>query len=272
MFDPLPPDIASLLDAEAPGLGRFGRVRYLAEVGSTNDIALALALDGEPEGSVVLADHQRTGRGRRGRDWFSPPGAGLYLSSIVRPRGPASALPLLTLAAGAAVAAAVQKVTSLPVELKWPNDLVIGRPWRKLGGILCETAGAAARIDAVVVGIGVNLRVAAYPPTLAHRATSIEAELGRPIERGPFVVAVLGALAGLVDELHAGHEEAIVRAWRPFGQVGLSGVAVSWLDRDVIRRGRARDIDRDGALVVEAGGRLERIVAGEVRWEGLSGE
>jgi BirA family biotin operon repressor/biotin-[acetyl-CoA-carboxylase] ligase len=270
MFDPLPDDVAAALLRAKPRLGRFGNLRYVAEIDSTNDAALALALAGEPEGTAVVADLQRAGRGRRGRDWFSPPGAGLYLSVIVRPRGPVTAAPLLTLAAGVAAASAARSVTGLPVELKWPNDLVIGRPWRKLGGVLSEAAGHGAHIDAVVVGIGINLRQVAYPREIADRATSIETELGRPVERVPLVVELLDALRQVIDALHAEDHATICRDWRALARPGLAGAPVRWRERDGDRTGRARDIDTDGALLVESGGKIERLIAGEVHWEGLS--
>jgi BirA family biotin operon repressor/biotin-[acetyl-CoA-carboxylase] ligase len=270
MFDPVPSDVAAAVGAAASRVGRFGRLKHCAEVDSTNDIALALAVAGEPEGTTVLADFQRRGRGRRGRDWFSPAGAGLYLSTIVRPAGRTSAVPLLTLGAGVAVAGAVQAITRLPVELKWPNDLVIGRPWRKLGGVLSEAAGHGASVEAIVVGVGVNLLAAAYPKEIVGRATSIETELGRPIERAPLVAELLARLHDVVSRLHDGHHDTICREWRRFAEAGLAGAGVCWHDRDRERRGRARDIDRDGALIVEADGRIERVVAGEVTWEGFS--
>src|SRR6185295_3237561 len=185
--EPLPPDLARAIADAAPGLGPFAHVTYLAETASTNDVALSLAATGAPEGTAVLADLQRAGRGRRGREWFSPPGAGMYLSVVVRPGSLAGRLSIVTLAAGVAAAQAVHASTSLPVELKWPNDLVIGRPWRKLGGLLCESVGAGASVDAVVVGIGINVRSASYPLELADRATAIETELGRAVDRGAVV-------------------------------------------------------------------------------------
>jgi BirA family transcriptional regulator, biotin operon repressor / biotin---[acetyl-CoA-carboxylase] ligase len=272
MSDSLPVDLSAALAAAADRVGRFGRVTYRSDVESTNDVAMSLAMAGEPEGAVVIADVQRAGRGRRGRDWHSPAGAGLYLSAVVRPRGPLGAVPLVTLAAGAAAAHAVQAVTALPLELKWPNDLVIGRPWRKLGGVLCEAAGHGGRIDAVIVGLGINVRQAAYPREIAERATSIEAELGRPVERAPLLVALLESLRLLVDRLHAQEHEAICAAWRRFARAALSGAVVRWTERGCERRGRSRDIDRDGALLVESEGRVERLIAGEVQWEGLSRE
>ena len=126
---------------------------------------MALAHAGAAEGTAVLAGAQRAGRGRLGRTWFSPPGAGLYLSVDRAAAGRR---------AGTGVADAGRRrrgrrrrfeaATGLAIELKWPNDLVTGRPWRKLGGLLCESAGSGAFVDAVVVGIGVNVRPAAYPP------------------------------------------------------------------------------------------------------------
>src|SRR5687767_3848124 len=127
-FDPIPEDVAAEIQRASTALDAFGSVRYCAEVGSTNDVALALALAGAPEGTSVLAGQQVSGRGRRGRSWFSPPGAGLYLSVVVRPPDAARAMSLVTIGAGVAVARAVRAVTGLPVELKWPNDVVIGRP------------------------------------------------------------------------------------------------------------------------------------------------
>ena len=266
----LPSDIADALDAAGPELGPFAALRYVAEVESTNDLALALAAAGEPEGTAVLAGEQRAGRGRRGRVWFSPPGAGLYLSAILRPGGPPDALSLVTLAAGVAAARAIERTSGLPVELKWPNDLVVGRPWRKLGGVLCE--GVGARIDAVVVGTGVNLQPAAYPRQVADRATSIEVELGRPADRARLVVALLTELRQVAERLRSADRRWVCDEWRRFARAGL-GTRVRWRDHEQQdRRGRARDIDASGALLVETDGRVERVIAGEVIWEQFSRE
>lgn len=228
---------------------------------------MRLAAAGASEGTAVLADVQRLGRGRRGREWFSPPGAGVYLSCVIRPGDGGSTLALLTLAAGVATAEAIRSATGLPIELKWPNDVVIGRPWRKLGGILCESVGAGARVDAVVVGIGLNLRPAAYPRELRDRATSIEAELGRSVERALMVVECLAQLTAAASRLRAGDTASVLGSWRRLGASGLDGTCVRWHDQGVERSGRARDIDDDGALLVERGGRVERIIAGEVTWD-----
>jgi len=272
MSEPLPPDLASALLHAADRLDAWAGVHFFTEVDSTNDIALSLAARGAVEGASVLADLQRAGRGRRGRTWFSPAGAGLYLSVVLRPGSGSDGLTLLTLGAGVAAARAVSAAGGLPVELKWPNDLVIGRPWRKLGGVLCETIGVGATVEAVVAGIGINLTPAAYPPEIAHRATSVEAELGRPVDRAQMVVELLVALRAMMARLRAGDRAAVCDEWRRLGAAGLGGAAVRWHDHDRERRGRARDIDATGALVVESDGGIEHLIAGEVTWEQLSRE
>ncbi len=267
MFAPVPADVAGALEAAAARLRGFQRLRYCAETTSTNDVALTLATAGEPAGTSVLADGQHAGRGRRGHDWFSPAGAGRYLSVIVRPRAAPAGVPILTLAAGVAVAEALRAVSGLPVELKWPNDVVIGRPWRKLGGLLCEAVGAGTCVDGVVVGVGLNLRPALYPPAVASRATSVEVELGRPIDRAPLIVEVLDRLRAMMDLIDRGDRDAVCAAWRRLGAAGLAGVPVRWQDQAMEYRGRTRGLDVDGALLVERDGHVERLIAGDVEWE-----
>jgi BirA family biotin operon repressor/biotin-[acetyl-CoA-carboxylase] ligase len=281
-------DLQSAIDDARPRLGPFGSLRHLAETGSTNDAALALAAAGAPEGTSVLADVQTAGRGRRGRTWHSPPGSGLYLSAVLDAGPLMPALSVVTLAAGVAAAEAIRTASGLPVELKWPNDLVVGRPWRKLGGILCESSGAGGRLEAIVVGIGINLRSVAYPPEIASLATSIEAELGRAVDRSRLVVEVLAGLRGVTAMLRENGAAAICGRWRALAQAGLGGAPVRWQVGEILARGLARDIADDGALLVErrdgrdtggsraaggvARGEIVRLVAGEVRWERLSRE
>jgi BirA family biotin operon repressor/biotin-[acetyl-CoA-carboxylase] ligase len=225
---------------------------------------------GSVEGTVVLAEAQTAGRGRRGREWFSPAGSGLYVSVILEPSRARAAspsanwiAPRLTVAAGVALAEGVRASTGLPAELKWPNDLVVGR--RKLGGILTEMSTSGADRTPIVVGIGVNVRAMAYPPTLKATATSIETELGRPIERAHVLVKTLAAFAMRYDDLRSGRFDAILAAWRGFAP-SLPGAAIEWDGPDGIVRGHAIDVDEDGALLARAGGTVVRLVAGEVRW------
>lgn len=265
MFDPLPDDLAAALAAAESTLGPFGNVHYLSEVDSTNDVALSLAAAGAPEGTSVLADAQRRGRGRRGHEWASPAGAGVYVSIVVRPdamRGVA----LLTLASGVAMAEAVAAVTGLPVELKWPNDLVIGRPWRKLGGVLAEAVSAGGRTDAVIVGLGLNVRPGALPPDVAHRASALETELGRDVDRIRLTTELLAQMRRALMLLREDRPEHVVDRWRVLARAGLGG-AVRWMSEDGEVRGRAVDIDSDGALILRTMAGVRRVIAGDVTWE-----
>ena len=163
-----------------------------------------------------MADEQTAGRGRRGREWFSPPGSGLYVSIVLTPgrarHQPARATMLLTLAAGVALAEAVETATALRVDLKWPNDLFVAR--RKLAGILAEAAGVERAPQPVVLGYGINISPMAYPPELRDRATSLESEAGRPVDRALVLVETLAAVARRYDDLLDGRFDAILDAWR----------------------------------------------------------
>ena len=253
--------------ARARGLGRH--IHWLESTGSTNDVAARLAESGAGEGDMVVAEMQTAGRGRHGRVWFSPPGAGLYVSLIMRPPGRASAeenpAGLLTLAAGVALAAAVRGVTGLPAQIKWPNDIVVGS--RKLAGILAEAAVHGAALQFIVLGFGVNLRPAAYPPELSARATSIEAETGRPVDLALMLAEITAALGDRYADLLAGRFDAILGAWRQMA-ARVPGARVEWDSPRGVVRGVAEDIDRHGALLVRVGATLERVIAGEVRWVG----
>jgi BirA family biotin operon repressor/biotin-[acetyl-CoA-carboxylase] ligase len=253
-------------------------IAHLPSVGSTNDEALSLADAGAVEFTSVLADEQRAGRGRRGRSWASPPGAGMYLSIIVRDNGLGAEVPLVTLAAGVAVAEAVRDVSGLPVELKWPNDIVIGRPWRKLAGILCEASALGTSQGVMVVGVGVNLQRAAYPPDVAGRATSLDAECDRPVALVDLVVATLSRVRECVGHLREGRRAVVLDRWRQFGREALDNRPVVWHERQESRRGFACGVSDTGALLVRAADpmsgqqRIEHLIAGDVQWEMWSRE
>jgi BirA family biotin operon repressor/biotin-[acetyl-CoA-carboxylase] ligase len=230
-------------------------------VGSTNDVAAALAERGQPEGTVVIADAQSAGRGRHGRTWESPAGAGLYMSAITRPAPPA--IGLLTIAAGVAMAEGIQAATGLTPRLKWPNDLYMDG--RKLAGILAEAGTSANGVQHVVLGCGVNLMPAAYPPDVATRATSIESELGRAVDRGLIVVECLAALQDRYRDLQSNASAGVIARWRNRA-VTTFGRRVEWDVAGVTRQGVAEDIDETGALLVRDGQSRARVISGEVRW------
>ncbi len=263
----LPADFAAALARAGSGLGRLaGDVRYFPTIGSTNDAAAALAAGAGREGTVVCADRQTAGRGRRGRTWFSPPGSGLYVSVILTPAHSVDAgraTTTMTLAAGVALAEAIQRITGLAPDIKWPNDLMVGR--RKLAGILAEAVAAGSRIEAIVVGYGVNVASTALPPDLADRATSLETELGRAVDRAALFAGTLAALSRRYDDLLAGRFDAILDAWRARAP-GSVGARVSWESPSGPLAGTTAGIDESGALLVAVDGRIVRLVAGEITW------
>jgi BirA family biotin operon repressor/biotin-[acetyl-CoA-carboxylase] ligase len=264
----VPADIGAAVARAAGPLRLFGRrIHWLDTTTSTNDVAAHLAEIGAAEGTIVAADAQTAGRGRRGRTWFSPPGAGLYVSIILRPPAdlstPFHPSALLTLASGVAIAEGIRTSTGLPAEIKWPNDVMLGR--RKLAGILAEAAAHGDRLHHVIVGFGVNLQNTSFPTELAGRATSVEAETNRPADRAQIFSDILIAFAARYRDLQAARFDVILSAWRALSP-SLPGSWVEWNTAAGVMRGRAEDIDEQGALMVRAGTKLERLVAGEVRW------
>jgi len=268
--DALPADLAAAIDAVTARLPPLTSTPiFFTTIGSTNDVAAILAAAPSGEGTVVIADAQTAGRGRRGHSWFSPPGAGLYVSVVLAPgragRAPDRATSLLTLSAGVALTEAIERISGLAPAIKWPNDLLIGR--RKLAGILAEAVAgpAAGAVTSVVLGYGINVSAAAYPADLSDRATSLESELGRPIDRAALCAETLAALAARYRDLLDARFDAILDAWRARAP-GSRGAAVAWDEPGGARTGTTAGVDEMGALLVRRGDRVERIVAGEVRW------
>ena len=266
MPDEIPAEFAAALLATSVRRGNFGsRLLYFDEIGSTNDEAGRLAEAGAPEGTTVVSGAQRAGRGRFGRAWFSPPGAGLYASLVIRdPR----ATPFLTLACGVAIAESIRSLTSLPAEIKWPNDIVIdaglGRR-RKLAGILAEGTSGADGLQHVVLGFGINILRTAYPAHIAAVATSLESELGRPVSAGSLLAECLSAIAERMRDLSNGHSDAVLSRWEQLSP-SSRGVRVEWESPAGLRSGMTAGIDSDGALLVRRAGEVDRIVSGIVHW------
>lgn len=231
-------------------------IRRLPSATSTMDVAAGLAGEGARHGLVVVADEQTSGRGRRGTVWASPRGAGLYLSFVSRPS--LDSLPLLTLAAGVGVRDGIAAATGLAADLKWPNDLIIGR--RKLAGVLAEGLAIGTPAQAVIIGVGVNLRAASYAPDVAARATSIEEELGRPVDRELILANILAQLSDRLILLEQGPGD-ILQAWRS-ASPNAKGTRVEWDGKSGVTAG----IDERGALLVNTGAGVERLIAGELTW------
>lgn len=225
-------------------------VHSLAEVTSTNDEAKRLAGHGAPEGTVVVADRQTAGRGRLGRAWWSEPGTTLTASLVVRPATRAEEWPLITLAAGVAVAEAVRDQSGVRAELKWPND-VLARG-KKLGGILSEVCSGAA-----VIGIGLNVSCR-VPEELTETATTLALESGGHGSRADLLASIVSRFSVLFGE-----PSSILPRYRALcSTLGRRVVVETAAGRTV--RGVARDVDDRGALVVASQTGVVAVVAGDV--------
>lgn len=268
MVEAPPHDIVQALEAASDRVGPIGaRLVYHTVTSSTNDVAIDLAAAGAEDWTTVLAGSQTAGRGRRGRRWFSEADAGLYFSTIMR--GIESAT--VTLMAGVAVADGVREATGLPVEIKWPNDVILPRSRLgrvrplKVAGILAEACRIRDAVDAVVVGIGVNVASTSYPAEVEAVAGSLSDGGGRAIERAPVLVEILAALTKWRGVMADGRLGEVLARWRELAPTS-QGTAVEWSEQGRRRAGVTDGIEADGALRVRSGSRVERLIAGEVTW------
>jgi BirA family biotin operon repressor/biotin-[acetyl-CoA-carboxylase] ligase len=180
------------LEAELAGTIFAGKLHFSRVTGSTNTDAVAAARMGAPHGSVFFAAEQTAGRGRGTHRWHSAAGEGLYVSVVLRPQAPAARVALLPLAAGLAAADAVRAVAGVRIDLRWPNDLLIGP--RKVGGILVEANIDSKRLPHAVVGIGINVHQMSFDPGLDTPATSLDIETGRRFSRQSLLATLLKSL------------------------------------------------------------------------------
>jgi BirA family biotin operon repressor/biotin-[acetyl-CoA-carboxylase] ligase len=265
----IPNDVAHAIELARRRLGPLAEgLRWFDEVGSTSDVVAALAAAGAGEGCVVAAGAQSQGRGRLGRAWASPAGGGVYASVLLRP--PSHALPLITLAAGVGLAEGIVQATGFETVLKWPNDVYAGVPaasGRKLAGVLAEASVVPGERAAVVLGFGINVAHSKLPAEIARVSTSLEAELGRPIDRGLVLVECLAAVWLRYDDVCAHRESAVLEAWRRRASPTF-GRRVEWDAADGAGSGVALGVDEGGALLVRSPAGDTRLLSGEVRWKG----
>jgi BirA family biotin operon repressor/biotin-[acetyl-CoA-carboxylase] ligase len=244
--------------------GDLGReIIYRNVIASTNDLAMDLASKGGAHGTVILADGQSGGRGRLGRNWHSPTGSGLYMSILLRPDLSPRDATLLMLAGAVSCANAIRDLTGLDAGIKWPNDIVVSG--RKLGGILLETRSEPDRINACVVGIGINVNAGSgdFPRRLRTIATSVFLEAGKRIDRTSMAAAILDGLSTELRVLRGSGRTLLLEKWK-----GLSitlGRKVKVITGETAVTGMARDIDREGRLLLTTrGGRTRKISSGDL--------
>lgn len=219
--------------------------------------------------TVILAREQTAGRGRRGRQWNSPAGENLYFSQILQPELSAEAVSALTLVMGLAAAESVRELTGADALIKWPNDIVIGG--KKVCGILAEMVLDGAKLDAVIIGVGVNVGIQEFPAELAQTATSLEQACRKNISPSELLAAIL--------EQFSARYEAYCSVGNMSGLLEPYNALLANRDREVCvlepqgnYNGTARGINEKGELLVElADGTVNAVYAGEVSVRGIYG-
>jgi BirA family biotin operon repressor/biotin-[acetyl-CoA-carboxylase] ligase len=255
-------DLAALESALA-GTAFAGKLYFAPTTGSTNADALNATRDGAQHGSVYFADEQTAGRGRGDHGWHSAAGEGLYVSVVLRLPIPATRLQFLPLAIGLAAADAVRAVTGLTVDLRWPNDLLVGS--RKAGGILVEARNESkSLLHAVVAGIGINVHQSTFPADLTTPATSLDVETGCRISRQSLLVALLKSVeretSALLDPAAATQIPARVER----GSTWIRGRNVS-VHGPQACEGTTAGLDEDGFLRVETNAGVVTVQTGGLR-------
>jgi len=238
------------------------KVYYFPEIGSTNDEAFRLGESGAPDGTVVIADSQTKGRGRMQRVWHSPPGSNIYTSIILRPDFEPERAPQISIAAGVAVAGILNAYSPGKVQLKWPNDVLIGG--KKVCGILSQLKTKAGSIDFVVLGIGININVSIdqFPPDVKNIATSLAIETGREISRLDLIISLYENMAKCYKKLLQNNFGAIKEEWLKLAPMIGQNVQVMFQNDKV--SGKAIGLDDDGSLIIfTAEGETIKVNAGD---------
>ncbi len=254
------------LQAALQGTIFSGKVHIFPTIESTNTLAMQEAAKGAPHGSVYIAEEQTSGRGRGDHAWHSEPYAGLYVSILLRPQmTPANGL-WLSLATGLAVQRAIENVTGLVADIRWPNDLLF--EGRKVGGILMEMNAEATRVRYAVIGIGINVNHRQFPPELRDLATSLRLETDHVPLRHDLLLAILETLMREVDPLM--QPESFANACA--GILNRIEQKSSWIrgkqvfvDEAGGYTGVTAGLDGNGFLRVQTGDGLRTVLSGGVR-------
>ena len=242
------------------GIGR--RIVHYFRVDSTNSVALEMAAKGETHGTVVVAEEQTAGRGRLGRSWYSEKTSGIYVSVILRPPLAPAAAPVLTLVAGLAAHQALSSITGLPVDIRWPNDVLLHG--KKAVGILVEMSAEMDRLHAVVIGLGLNINHRAMPAELKDVATSLRIEGGRPFARVPVLVALLKELERYYRLLLEEGSAAVTRRWAAASSYA-EGKRVKVRSNSEEYEATTAGLETSGALRIRRDdGREQSLTSGEI--------
>lgn len=254
----LPAEIGAKLSTTIIGQ----EIHYFDELDSTNNQGKKLAINGCPEGTIVVAEAQNIGRGRLARGWFSPSGQGIWLSVVLRPPFSPQDAPKCTLMAAVAVNEAIMSIAKINCGIKWPNDILC--QGKKLVGILTEMSSDMDAINHIVIGMGINVNIELddFPPELRDIASSLAIEAGGKISRLELLTTVLERLEYYYQLVIRDGFAPIFDAWRAMS-ITL-GQTVDVIGFNSKFTGVAEDIDTDGALLVRTDHGVEKVLAGDV--------
>ncbi|WP_196594566.1 biotin--[acetyl-CoA-carboxylase] ligase [Pectinatus sottacetonis] len=242
----------------------FGRtIKYYKKIDSTNNEAKKIALDEKaPEGTIVISESQGDGRGRLSRGWYSPAQKGIWFSIILRPDFLPQEAPKCTLMAAVAIAKAIYTITGLKVGIKWPNDILYDG--KKLVGILTEMNAEMDRINYIVIGMGINVNILSQdmPEEVKDIATSLMQITGKKISRLALLQQLLVELENLYTTIKKHGFSPIIQDWKKYSITLGKNIKVISVNETFY--GKAVDIDNFGALLVDTGEKIERVLAGDV--------
>ena len=247
----------------------LGNVIYYEPVmDSTNTKAMQLAEQGAPHGTLVVTDHQMCGRGRRGRSWENPEGSSIAMTFLLRPNINPNNASMLTIVAAMAVARGIEDETGLKVGIKWPNDIIING--KKVSGILTEMSAQIDYINHVIIGIGINVHVDAFPEELQDMATSLFIEMGKKINRAALIERICEYFEAYFDLfLRTEDLSAITKQYNSYMVNRNQSVRV--LDPKESFEGKARGITARGELLVDTWESRRLVSSGEVSVRGMYG-
>lgn len=242
---------------------------FLESVGSTNNYAKKLAEEGAPAGTLVIAEEQTSGKGRRGRSWETPKGSNIAMTLLLRPKIRPEHASRLTLLMAMAVARAVRKATGLPAGIKWPNDVVVNG--RKVCGILTEMNSEVDYINYVVIGTGINVNQEEFPEEIAGTAGSLRRELGRKVSRSQLIAASMEELEQIYETFI--RTEDLSGLYEEYNEICVNcGRQIRVLEPGNEYTGTTGGINEKGELVVRKdSGEEVCVYAGEVSVRGLYG-
>lgn len=245
------------------------KVYYYEQVESTNTTAKQLAEQGAPSGSLVIAESQRAGKGRRGKGWISPKGSGIWMSLILKPDLNPLSASMLTLVAALAVSRGIDMAAGMETQIKWPNDIIF--KGKKICGILTEMSSELDHIHYIVTGIGINVNITELPDELKMIATSCYLATGRQINRVELIGCIMKEMKYYYELFMIQHDLSLFLD-QYHQRLANKDKEVKVIGQTEGYQGVARGITETGELLVEMeDGSIRKVISGEVSVRGIYG-